>query len=202
MKAFRIGLWIAIAVLGGYLAWNTVTWTINERNGSGSRMAGAAIGGPFEAVRADGSKITQADMIGRPHIVFFGFTHCPDVCPTSLYEAGQWLNKLGDDGNKIDAYFVTVDPERDTATVLAEYMSAFDSRLSGITGTPEQIAKITKAWRVFAKKEPRDGVGDYDVQHTASTFLMDAKGQFFGTIAYGEQSEVAVQKLKRLLQAS
>ena len=200
MNVFRTVLWIAIAVLGGFLAWSTVNWTIQGQNGGGSRLVGADIGGPFEAVRANGSKISRKDMIGRPHVVFFGFTHCPDVCPTTLYEAGQWLKELGGDGDNVDVYFVTVDPERDTPTILSEYLSAFDPRIAGVTGTPQQIAELVKAWRVFAKKEPTDD--SYTMNHTATTFLMDAKGGFFGTIAYGEKSDVAVEKLKRLLKAS
>ena len=184
MKTFRVVVWLAIAVLGGYLAWHTVGWTI--RGGAVSSTGTAAIGGPFEAVRSDGSKITRADMLGRPHLVFFGFTFCPDVCPTTLYEAGQWLNALGEDGDKVDVYFVSVDPERDTPQVLGEYLSAFDKRITGITGTPEQVQKIAKNWRVFVeKKSTGDGPEDYTVNHTATTYLMDAEGHFQRSIAYG-----------------
>ncbi|MFD0915975.1 SCO family protein [Pseudahrensia aquimaris] len=199
MKNFRIVLWAAIAVLGGFLAWSTLQQQFFEE-GTGARLAGVQIGGPFEAVRTDGQTVTQEDLKGRPHVIFFGFTHCPDVCPTTLYEAGRWLKDLGPDGDKLDVYFVTVDPERDTRELMASYLTSFDSRISGITGTPEQIQTMLKAWRAFAQK---DGDGDdYNVNHTATTYMMDANGEFFGTIGYGENHETAVAKLKRLLEAS
>ena len=112
--------------------------------------------------------------------MFFGFTHCPDVCPTTLYEGTQWLTELGADGDKIDIYFVTVDPERDTVEVMSDYLSAFDGRIKGITGTPEQIAQMIKKWRVYAEKVPADD--DYTMNHTATTFLMNGKGEFVRTI--------------------
>lgn len=197
MKLFRYLLWAAILVLGGFLAWTTLDWTFRGNSSAPSRMAGADIGGPFTAQLADGSKFTQANMLGRPHVLFFGFTHCPEVCPTTLYEAGQWLNALGDDGDKVDVYFITVDPQRDTAEVLGQYLTAFDKRIKGITGTPEQVSRLIKAWRVYAERVKTED--DYTMNHTATTYLMTANGQFFGTIAYSEDPAVAVQKLKRLI---
>ncbi|PCH47317.1 MAG: SCO family protein [Hyphomicrobiales bacterium] len=197
MKTFRYLLWAAILILGAFLAWSTLDWTFRDISSAPSRKVGADIGGPFTAQLVDGSRFTQADMMGRPHMVFFGFTHCPEVCPTTLYEAGQWLNELGDDGNKIDVYFVTVDPQRDTPQVLGQYLTAFDKRINGITGSPEQIATLVKAWRVYSERVETDD--DYTMNHTATTYLMTAKGQFFGTIAYGESAATAVQKLKRLV---
>ncbi|MGI9354260.1 MAG: SCO family protein [Rhizobiaceae bacterium] len=199
MSTFRYILWVAVFLLGTFLAYQTAMWTLN-RNSGGVSFGTANIGGPFEAVRADGSLVTQTDMIGKPHMVFFGFTHCPDVCPTTLYEAGQWMEKLGPDGERVSAWFVTVDPERDTPEILSQYLSAFDTRIDGITGSPEQIAGMVKQWRVFAQKQDT-GEGDYTMNHTASTFLMKSDGTFFGTIAYGENAETAVKKLQRLIDA-
>ena len=139
-------------------------------------------------------------MKGNPHLVFFGFTHCPDVCPTTLYETTQWIQKLGPDGEKLRAWFVTVDPERDTPEVLSQYISAFDKRIEGVTGSPEQIADIVQKWRVFAQKQDTSD-GDYTMNHTASTFLMKSDGTFFGTIAYQENTDTAVKKLQRLIEA-
>ena len=197
MKIFRYGLWAAIFVLGAFLAYSTVNWTMTNSGTNGS-TGRADIGGPFSALRTDGKPITHADLKGRPHALFFGFTHCPDVCPTTLYEGSQWLKELGDDGDKVDIYFVTVDPERDTVEVLSDYLSAFDPRIKGITGSPEQIAQLVKKWRVFAQKVALED-DDYTMNHTATTFLMNSKGEFVRTIAYGEDSNVAVEKLRKLV---
>ncbi|MEP1206608.1 MAG: SCO family protein [Rhizobiaceae bacterium] len=196
MKIFRYVLWAAIFVLGAFLAYSTVNWTLQGSGNNGSGMR-ADIGGPFSAVRSDGVPITHADLKGRPHVLFFGFTHCPDVCPTTLYEGSQWLEALGTDGDKVDIYFVTVDPERDTVEVLNDYLSAFDGRIKGITGSPEQISQLIKKWRVYAEKVPTDD--DYTMNHTATTFLMNSKGEFVRTIAYGEDNKVAVDKLRKLV---
>lgn len=198
MKTLRIALWVSVFLLGTYLAY-TVMISMMQSGQSGG-YGRANIGGPFQAVRADGSAITQQDMIGKPHLIFFGFTHCPDVCPTTLYETSQWLKALGPDGDKLGAYFVTVDPERDTPEILNDYLAAFDPRITGISGSPDQIDDLVRQWRVFAKKGPVED-GEYNVDHTATTFLMNGDGSFFGTIAYQENAETAVQKLKRLIAA-
>ena len=199
MRKLRIALWGMVVLLGGFLAWATLTWTVNGTTSMPSGFTVSGIGGPFTAQRADGGPITRDDMLGRPHMVFFGFTHCPDVCPTTLYEAGQLLDRLGPDGDKVDVYFVTVDPERDTAPLLADYLRAFDPRITGITGTPEQIADLAKQWRVFVRKgEVRDG--EYNVDHTATTFLMTPEGDLASTVSYGENPDTALKKLRKLVQ--
>lgn len=197
---FRRAVWVLIVLLGGYLAWATLDRMLDPQGTTGSRLAGVQIGGPFTAMTTEGKTITQRDMIGRPHAVFFGFTHCPDVCPTTLYEAGLWLQKLGPEGDKFDVYFVTVDPQRDDAKTLGQYLTAFDKRITGITGSQAQIDDLVKKWRVFAQREETDD--GYLINHTASTFLMQSDGSFFGTIAYGEDIDTAVAKLKRLAGAS
>ena len=197
MKLFRYSLWAAIFVLGAFLAYSTVNWTLQNSREGGS-IGRADIGGPFSAVLTNGQPITHADLKGRPHALFFGFTHCPDVCPTTLYEGSQWLQALGEDGDKVDIYFVTIDPERDTAEVLGDYLSAFDGRIKGITGSPAQIGQLIKKWRVYAEKVPTED-DDYTMNHTATTFLMNSKGEFVRTIAYGEDSKVAVEKLRKLV---
>jgi protein SCO1/2 len=134
-------------------------------------------------------------------VLFFGFTHCPEVCPTTMAEMSTWFEQLGEEGSDLRGYFVSVDPERDTPAILGEYVSWVSDRITGITGTPEEIAKIAKAWGVYYEKVPLEG-DDYTMDHTASVFLLDTKGEFQGTIAYGEDSTVAVQKLRNLLAKS
>ncbi|MEE9375629.1 MAG: SCO family protein [Rhizobiaceae bacterium] len=196
MKLFRYVIWGLVFVLGVFLAYSTMNWTMNKSKGT-PPLGRAAVGGKFTAKLTDGRTITQEDIKGKPHVMFFGFTHCPDVCPTTLYEAGQWLEALGDEAINIQIYFVTVDPTRDTAAVLGEYLTGFDKRIKGITGTEEQIAAMAKTWRVFAQKE--GGKEDYNINHTATTYLMNSKGNFVRTIAYGEDTITAVTKLRKLI---
>ena len=144
-----------------------------------------------------GGAITEKAFRSQPSAVFFGFTHCPEVCPTTLLELDGWLKKLGPEGKDIKAYFVTVDPERDTPKVLNDYVTAVSDRITGVTGKPQDVAAMIKAFGIYAKKVPVDG-GDYTMDHTASVLLLSRGGQFAGTIAYGENAETALAKLKRL----
>ena len=131
-------------------------------------------------------------------MVFFGFTHCPEVCPTTLYEMVGWFEALGDEGRDLQAFFISVDPERDTPEIMKNYAEAMTDRVTGITGDPDEIAEVIAAWHVYAAKIPTDD-GDYTMDHTASVFLMDENGAFKGTIAYGENPETAIAKLRRLV---
>ena len=196
MRRFRTVLWIAIAFLAALLVWGTVFGP--GGNIRQSIEQAASIGGPFDLVRTDGAAITDKDLQGRPHAIFFGFTHCPEICPTTLFEASGWLEALGPLADQLNIYFITVDPERDTREILADYMSAFDARMIGITGTPEKIQQVVQAYRVYVKKVPLDD-GDYTVDHTATVYLMNADGTFSGTISWGEEAGVAVEKLKNLI---
>ena len=201
MKAIRIALWALVAVAALGLAWITTQDLLDPEARERAVGRAADLGGPFTATLAAADaaprSITQADLEGRPYAIFFGFTHCPDVCPTTLYEAGQWLEALGPDAGKVDVYFASVDPARDTAETMADYLRPFSDRIRAITGTPEEMEAMRRQWRVVAEKVPLEG-GGYNVNHTATTFLMDADGKFFGTIGYGESAEAAVAKLKRL----
>lgn len=196
MKKFRILIWVAIATLLSVLAFAQY----NKTNMKASIVV--AIGGPFDLIRTDdGLPITYDDLKGKPHAIFFGFTNCPEVCPTTLAEASAWLKQLGDDADKLKFYFFTIDPERDTREVLAEYVGAFDPRIVGITGTPENMQQAISAYRVYAKKVPLED-GDYTMDHTASIYLMNSDGSFSGTISYGESGETALEKLKNLLKSN
>ena len=129
--------------------------------------------------------------------MFFGFTHCPEVCPTTLFELDGWLKKLGDEGKDIRAYFVSVDPERDTPEVMDLYVTNVSDRITGITGDPAKVHAMAKAFGIYWRKVDLEG-GDYTMDHTASVLLLDSSGDFAGTIAYGESPTTALEKLKRL----
>jgi protein SCO1/2 len=196
LRIIRYALWAVVLLAGGLLAWSSIQW--QEARTSGTTVA--ALGGPFKLISDKGEVVTDETINATPHLLFFGFTHCPDVCPTTLFEAAGWLKALGDDANKLTVYFVTVDPERDTKEIMSDYVSAFDPRIRGLTGSKEQIEPMLKSYAVYHKKVPdADDPENYSMDHTASVFLMKKGGEFFGTIAYGEDGDTAIAKIKRLL---
>ena len=156
----------------------------------------AAIGGPFELIDQDGRPVSDRDFKGRPFLVFFGFTNCPDVCPTTLFEISEVLRALGPDADKVNALFVTVDPERDRPEQIKDYLSSFDPNLKGLTGSPEAVAEIVSGYRVYAKKVPLKD-GDYTMDHTAIVYLMDKNGQFVAPFSLKRRPEEAAADLRR-----
>ena len=158
-------------------------------------------GGTYSLVETAGAKVDQTIFTGHPSLLFFGYTHCPDVCPTTMAEMADWFQQLGPDAKDLRAYFVTVDPERDTADVIRDYVGWTDGKVTGITGSPEEIRKIVDAWKVLAEKVPGGEGGEYTMNHTASVFLVNAQGGFEGTIAYGENADTAVAKIRKLVGA-
>ena len=138
--------------------------------------AATGIGGPFALVDGDGKPVTQASFAGEPTLVFFGYTHCPDVCPTTLDAISQTLKAMGPD-KPVRALFITLDPERDTPAVMKDYLSSFDPRIVGLTGTQAAVDRVAHEYRVYAKKVPT-GNGDYSVDHTGVVYLMDGRGAF------------------------
>lgn len=156
-----------------------------------------AFGDPFTLVDQDGKPVTEAAFRGHPSAVFFGFTHCPEVCPTTLFEMDGWLKTLGDEGKDIRAYFVSIDPERDTPEIMKSYVGNVSDRIIGLTGEPDKVAAMAKSFGIYSRKVPLEG-GDYTMDHTASVLLLKPSGDFFGTIAYEENQQTAIAKLKRL----
>lgn len=142
--------------------------------------------------------VTEKDLLGKPSVIFFGFTYCPDVCPTTLFELTALAEQLGPDADRINLVFISVDAERDGPTEMKQYLEAFDDRIIGLTGTDEQIDAAAKAYKIYYSKVPLER-GDYTMDHTASVILMDADGRFFGTIDYEEDSAMQLAKLKRLI---
>ena len=169
-----------VSVLGAFLCGLAVVLAAILLVAGRSSSVGpaiAAVGGPFQLVDQDGKTLSDADMKGRPFLVFFGYTHCPDVCPTTLFEMSQMLRALGPDAGRIGALFITVDPERDTPAVLKDYLASFDPHLRGLTGGPAAVDAALKAYRVYAKKVPLKD-SDYTMDHTAVVYLMDKNGRF------------------------
>jgi len=160
--------------------------------------APAAIGGPFQLTDQAGQAVTDQNLKGRPTLIFFGFTHCPDVCPTSLFEISEVLRAMGKDADKVNAWFVSVDPERDTAAAMKEYLASFDPHLKGLTGNPEEIAKVISSYRVYARKVPLKD-GDYTMDHTALVYLMDKDGRFVAPFNLKRSPQDAATDLKRYL---
>ena len=197
MKAIRIGLWTLVAVVA--VAVGALGYRAAVPGGTASLTSIADIGGPFTLVNQRGETVTRDDILGRPHAVFFGYTFCPDVCPTTLYEMSQHMAAMGDSAPEI--VFITVDPERDTPETLERYVSFFDERILALTGTREAVDEAVRAYRAYYKIHPEDEDGDILVDHTASVFLFGADGSFEGTIAYQENPAVAREKLERLVAA-
>lgn len=183
-------------ILGTGIA-TVVLWQNNE---SGPRLSASAFMTPdFTLVDEEGTTVTEANFAGRPSAWFFGFTHCPDVCPTALAQMSVHLQNLGADAEGLDMVFVTVDPERDTQPIMATYLTAFDERISGLTGTLTEIEKVARGFFVYFAKVPLEG-GGYTMDHTAGILLRAADGEFMGTLDPHEAQAVQLEKLRLLLE--
>lgn len=158
----------------------------------------AAIGGPFQLTDQTGKAVTDKDLKGKPTLIFFGYTHCPDVCPTSLFEISEVLRAMGKDADKVNAVFISVDPERDTPATMKDYLSSFDPHLEGLSGDPAETAKVITSYRVYAKKVPTKD-GDYTMDHTALIYLMDREGRFVSPFNLKRTPEEAAADLRRYL---
>lgn len=162
------------------------------------REAPSTMGGPFVLTDQTGKAVTERDLVGKPSLIFFGFTFCPEVCPTTLLHITKWLKDLGPDGNRINAFYVTIDPTRDTQKQLQQYLTSFDPRIRGLTGTTAQVDRIAKAYRVYYKRVNLKN-GDYVMDHSTMIYMIDAKGQYVGPIGYGEADEHVMPLLRDLL---
>lgn len=194
LRLIRLVAWGSIAVLTVALAYLLLA----PQKDSGSGVA--AIGGPFRLAAADGGLVDSEQLKGRPFALFFGFTHCPDICPTSMLEITNDMVALGERAKDFHVYFITVDPARDDAKLLKEYTGSFDPRIIGLVPKDEaELAAIAKSYRaIYRKVETPSG---YTMDHTATIYLMDAKGGFFGTLDTKETPAVRQAKLTRLLAA-
>ena len=181
------GAGILVVVLLGMIGWML-----------SQQPARGAPDEPFHLSDTHGAPVDQSIFKGRPSIVYFGYTNCPDVCPTTLIEVADWLRDLGPEGDPIQALFFTVDPERDTADVLGPYVASISDRITGITGSPAEMAKASKAWLIYARKTGEDG-DDYHMRHSTSLLLIGANGRLQGMIPYGTPKDEALRKIRDAL---
>ncbi len=189
LKIIRIVAWVLVAVIAS--AFLYLQYAPNAPRG-------AVIGGPFTMTTMNGEKLdVGVAEKGKPYGVFFGFTQCPDVCPTTMFELSQTFKKMGTAVNNFRVYFVSVDPERDTPQLLKDYLSAFDPRIIGMSGTADEVAAVAKAHRAFYRKVPTPS--SYTMDHTAQVYLFDKTGDLFGTLDMQENEDARVKKLTRLL---
>jgi protein SCO1/2 len=197
MAVLRIVRYVALALIAALaLGWAGVGLGL-FKPGSDAPAPGSPTIGRFQLTDQEGRPVDEHAILGKPALLFFGFTYCPDVCPTTLAAMTALLGRLDGDADKLGVFFVTVDPKRDTPAALKTYLSSFDQRIRGLTGTGEQIKALAQPLGVyFAKVESG---GTYTMDHTASVFLLDADGRFRGTIAYGEDAAVAEEKVRVLL---
>lgn len=160
--------------------------------------SGVTVGGPFRLASANGGIVDTADLRGHPYGVFFGFTQCPEVCPTTLYEMTQTLGQLGDEAKDFRLFLITVDPERDTAAVLKGYVGNFDPRIEALVPTPEELKAVAKSFRAYYDRQATSD-GSYTMNHTAMLYLMDRDGNFSTVIPYGDTPEGRLDKMRKLL---
>jgi protein SCO1/2 len=185
------------AFAAGLVLFTAVIFLVTGRTPAPIAVS-SAVGGPFKLVDQNAQPITDQDMKGHPFLVFFGFTHCPDICPTTLFDISETFRALGPEVKGVRALFVTVDPERDTPAVMKDYLSSFDPRIIGVTGDPAAVAAMEKAYRVYAKKVPLDD-GSYTMDHTALVYLMNKDGVFVAPFNMKRRPEEAAADLKRYL---
>jgi protein SCO1/2 len=196
----RRWLWI-VAAFAGILVGGALIWKGYQPPHPAYSSSGVAdIGGPFTLIEQRGQPFTDKALLGKPSLVFFGFTYCPEVCPTTLTRMSGWLKALGPDANKINIVFITVDPERDTPAKLASYLLSFDPRIHGLTGTQAQVDKVADEYRVYHRKVPLPG-GGYTMDHSAAIYVMDRKGAFSSILTYDEPDAKALASLRALIAA-
>ena len=183
---------LAVLLMAGGV-WMYVSRGTDEGGGLG-------IGGPFALQDGGGRTVTDRDLRGRFLLVYFGYTFCPDVCPTTLNQVASALDKLGAKAERLQVLFITVDPQRDTPQVVRDYAAAFSPRIMGLTGTPEQIAQVARAYRVYyAPHRTGEGGGDYTVDHSSILYLMDPDGRFVAPIRADESAEAMAADLAKQL---
>lgn len=198
LRKIRFALWAVVGmavVVGGLLAW----WETADAGHQAEAGRSMTDGAGWRLLDEGGRLFLPAELRGRPTVLVFGFTRCPDVCPTALSYLASVLQSLGRQGDAIQPLFLTVDPERDTAAVVAEYTDLFDPRIRGVTGAPDQMAAALKGFGVYFRKVPQEG--GYSMDHSATILLLDSQARLRSTLDVHEEAAVAAQKVGRLLAA-
>lgn len=194
-RSLQTGLLVCgavVAALAGYWLW----WAVE----GGPQEGRPAVGGPFELIDGDGQTVTEQDFRGRHMLVYFGYTFCPDVCPTTLFSASQALDGIGPAlASKVRLVFVSIDPERDTPEVVKDYASHFHPGTVGLTGTPEQVAAAARVFRIYYRKAAPEEDGGYLVDHSSILFLMDGEGRYVTHFGHEATAADMAAALKRLL---
>ncbi len=210
-RTVRYAIWglVAIALIAVMLlAFNVFTGdeaTSDADTTASASEAGEAsvtIGGPFALVTDEGAPITDVDLQGHPTLIFFGYTFCPDVCPTALTDVTSWLADLGDEAGDLAVYFVTVDPERDTVDRMHQYLSVFDPRIVGITGNPDEVRAMLDSFHVYYQRGADLDGGGYLMDHYASFYMLDGNASFVGALAYNASRDEAEASIRQLVEGN
>ena len=196
MSALRI---IQVAAIASVVALMTGIIVFSQPSPPAKQQAESVpIGGPFELVDQDGIKVTDKTFAGKPSVIFFGYTSCPDACPTTLFSLSTWLKAIGPDADKLNVLFISIDPERDISAHLKEYLSSFDPRIRGLTGTDEQSAAVAKEYHLLYYKGVPLETGAYTMDHTTAIYLMDRAGKFVNSISLRTEDKFAIERLRQL----
>jgi cytochrome oxidase Cu insertion factor (SCO1/SenC/PrrC family) len=196
---------VALAAVAGYVAWRLAPADETPRRTDAARlmndlMSGKVpVGGPFTLTDQRGKRVSLADFHGRIVVLYFGYTFCPDVCPTDLHAIAGLLELLGADGSKVQPLFVTLDPERDTPARLGPYAESFNPRFVALTGSAQEIREVATQYKVFFEKVRPPGASDYMIDHTAFTFVIDARGNYAGFFPPGTSGERMAALVRDLL---
>jgi protein SCO1/2 len=185
---------ILVLVAGGLIG---LAFRDQAKGVAGGPLA-SVIGGKFSLIDDNGQPFTDAELKGKWHLVFFGYTHCPDVCPTALNDLSLALDKLGAKKSKVGIVFISVDPERDTPAVLKSYVESFDGPIVALTGTPDAIAQAAQDYKVYYAKHPRAD-GGYDMDHSALIYVMDPQGRFTATFTPDDSEDTIVSRMAKLV---
>ena len=195
LARIRLFLWVIVGLAAAGIV--VMLWRQSEPQSSVTQTSLGTIGGPFTLVGTDGKPFTSAQLNGKPAAVFFGFTHCPDVCPTTLARLSKLRRELGKGDDALSIVFVSVDPERDTPAEVGNYLKLFDTPVVGLTGTTAQVEQVKKQFGIYSRKVQQPA-GGYSVDHTATVMLLDRGGQFVATLSPEEGNAVALDKLRRI----
>ena len=193
MRRLHLGIALALCAFTAVASAGASLWLQEERT-----PATSAYGGPFTMTDTAGRAVSQADLLGRPTVLYFGYTYCPEVCPTTLLRLTTAMKQMGPAADALNVVFVSVDPGRDTPEQMKLYLSSFDPRIRGFTGTEAEVATIAKDYHVYYKREPGEGGNAYTMDHSSTVFLLDRAGRLAGTIDYEEAPRIALAKLTAL----